>query len=395
MNIFLSYASDRRDIAEQVYFALISAGYKVFFDRDSLPGGDDYHKRIRKSVEDSEAFVFLISPKSVAEGSYTRTELKYAREKWSDPRQRILPVMIEPTEFQQIPNYLKSVAILKPEGSVPAEVTAALEEWHVDAQRTFDPKRAWLEEKLTPRYKIEKQLGQRNSAMVYKAFDSILQRNVVIKVFVDNRYQDKFDESLREAVRVSDEPSFITIYDACLKEELRYYVMQFIDGPTLRERIDDYAGQWIPVETTRKIFLSIGYALVRAYSMQFNPGNIKPSNIVLTKDDQPFISSLNRFGILSASRLLQELKSRVPNLGERARLEELAYLLPEQFEGQLETVSPERSAQYMLGLVAYELIMGEIPPTLRSLKELEDKGSLAFQKLPAITAKRPHCPQTY
>src|SRR5713101_1672896 len=132
MNIFLSYASDRRDIAEQVYFALTNSGYKVFFDRDSLPAGDDYHKRIRKSVKDSEAFVFLISPKSVAEGSYTRTELKYAREKWSDPRQRVLPVMIEPTEFQQIPNYLKSVTILKPEGSVPAEVTAALEQWHVD-----------------------------------------------------------------------------------------------------------------------------------------------------------------------------------------------------------------------------------------------------------------------
>jgi TIR domain len=103
MIIFLSYASDRRDLAEQVNLALIGSGHKVFFDRDNLPAGDDYHTRIRKAVENSEAFVFLISPKSVAPGSDALTELKYARQKCPDPRRRVLPVMIERTEYQQFP----------------------------------------------------------------------------------------------------------------------------------------------------------------------------------------------------------------------------------------------------------------------------------------------------
>ncbi|MCI0627323.1 MAG: toll/interleukin-1 receptor domain-containing protein [Acidobacteria bacterium] len=142
MIIFLSYSSDRRDIAEQVNLALIGSGHKVFFDRDSLPAGDDYHIRIRKGVENSEVFVFLISPKSVALGSYSLTELKYARQKWPDPRQRVLPVMIERTEYQQMPNYLKVVTVLEPEGNVPAEVVAELERWNAHAQGILDSRSA-------------------------------------------------------------------------------------------------------------------------------------------------------------------------------------------------------------------------------------------------------------
>jgi len=80
-------------VAEEIKFALASSGHQVFFDRDNLPIGDAYHHRIRKAVEDSEGFVFLISPQSVAHGCYTLTELKYAREKWPDPRGKVLPVM--------------------------------------------------------------------------------------------------------------------------------------------------------------------------------------------------------------------------------------------------------------------------------------------------------------
>lgn len=140
MIVFISYASDRRDDAEQVSLALIGSGHKVFFDRDSLPAGDDYHARIRKSVESSDAFIFLISSSSVAPGCYALTELKYARQKWPDPRQRVLPVMLERTKYEQIPNYLRAVTVLEPEGNVAAEVAAELERWGANAQRTFDPR---------------------------------------------------------------------------------------------------------------------------------------------------------------------------------------------------------------------------------------------------------------
>ncbi len=181
MNIFLSYSSDRRDIAEQVSLALTGSGHKVFFDRDSLPAGDDYHVRIRKGVENSDAFVFLISPRAVAPGSYALTELKYARQKWPDPRRKVLPVMIERTEYQHIPNYLKAVTVLEPEGNAPAEVVAELERWNADAREAFDSKRAGAprqEEvgkgKTRPGAPGGGQVGRRVAAGIVGAFGAVM-----------------------------------------------------------------------------------------------------------------------------------------------------------------------------------------------------------------------------
>jgi hypothetical protein len=134
MMIFLSYASEQRDLAEEVKHALTATGHQVFFDRESLPIGEDYHSRIRNAVGDCEAFVFLISPQSVAQGCYTLTELKYAREKWPEPRGKVLPVMAEKTDYRQIPPYLKSISVLEPEGNAPAEIAAEIQNW---TQREF------------------------------------------------------------------------------------------------------------------------------------------------------------------------------------------------------------------------------------------------------------------
>jgi hypothetical protein len=77
-------------------------------------------------VEAADGLVFLVSPSSVQTGRYTLTELKYARHKWPHPKNRVLPVIVQPTDFERIPAYLKAVTILEPEGNVAAEVTEAV-----------------------------------------------------------------------------------------------------------------------------------------------------------------------------------------------------------------------------------------------------------------------------
>ena len=128
MQIFLSYASEDREHADQVHLALAAGGYQVFFDRDSLPPGGEYHTRIRNAVEHSDIFVFLISPNSVAAGSYALTELKYARTKWPHPKGRVLPVRLQEVAWEQIPSFLKAVTVLEPEGNIPAETLVAVSE---------------------------------------------------------------------------------------------------------------------------------------------------------------------------------------------------------------------------------------------------------------------------
>ncbi len=126
MQIFISYASEDHKIAEQIHLALTGAGHDTFFDKDSLPVGQGFHNRIRQAVECSDAFVFLASPYSTTKGSYALTELKYARDMWRHPKGKVIPVRISGVAWGAIPEYLKSVTVLEPEGNIAAEVVLAI-----------------------------------------------------------------------------------------------------------------------------------------------------------------------------------------------------------------------------------------------------------------------------
>jgi hypothetical protein len=126
MNIFLSYAAEDRLVAEEICYAIRASGHSVFFDRDALPAGGDYNSRIRQEIEQSDAFVFLVSPHSTEKRGYALTELKFARGKWPSPVGRVLPVMVAPTDYREIDRYLASVTVLEPVGSAAAETVAAL-----------------------------------------------------------------------------------------------------------------------------------------------------------------------------------------------------------------------------------------------------------------------------
>ena len=127
MRIFLTFASEQNDIAESIQLALRNRGHQVFFSHDDLPPGESFDERIQKSIGECELLVFLISPQSVAKGRYTLTELAFARSQWRSPRGRVLPVVVAPTPMESIPNYLKAVTLLAPEGNIAAETAAAVD----------------------------------------------------------------------------------------------------------------------------------------------------------------------------------------------------------------------------------------------------------------------------
>lgn len=127
MNVFLSYATEDRAIAEETQLAVVGAGHRVFFDKGQLSPAGDYHSTLREAVRSADAFIFLVSPHSVEPGTYALTELKMAREQWPHPKNHVLPVLIESTPPERIPVYLRAVTILEPEGSIPAEVALAVQ----------------------------------------------------------------------------------------------------------------------------------------------------------------------------------------------------------------------------------------------------------------------------
>ena len=126
MRIFVSYASEHRQIADRLALGLRGEGHVAFLDRDQLPPGDSYDSRIREAINLCDLMVFLISPESVAQGSYALTEMGFAREKWNSPAGHVLPVFAAPTKIKDVPPYLRAVTILSPSGELVAEVLAQI-----------------------------------------------------------------------------------------------------------------------------------------------------------------------------------------------------------------------------------------------------------------------------
>ena len=126
MNIFLSYSSARRDVAERLKLGLEAEQHDVFFDRDDLGAGESYQQAIREAVAQADLMLFLVSPESVAPGSYTLAELEMAEAVWPQPSGRVLPVVVAATPKSSMPPYLLAVTLLEPQGEVVAETLATV-----------------------------------------------------------------------------------------------------------------------------------------------------------------------------------------------------------------------------------------------------------------------------
>ena len=258
---------------------------------------------------------------------------------------------------------------------------------------------------INPRYCVYKTISKKNQVYVFRAFDSLLARDVAIKILHSDKPESKlfFKEEVTEAVRLSQEPNFITIYDAYFGGDYYYYVMEFINGQTIRKYINDQ--HQFSLDDVCKIILKIGNALIGARELGLLHRNIKPSNILLVKnyrigrvEYEPFISpiplridlkkeqnpdiSINQFNCY-----LEELRQHHRKEYE----EELAYLIPEQFLfREYNNSKIEKATQYRLGSLAYELFTSKIPTTYKEHDALEEYQHF---KLKPIKQKLPNFPK--
>jgi N-acetylmuramoyl-L-alanine amidase len=139
LRVFISYAGEQYAEAEELAHRLRAAGYRAFLDRHDLEEGRAFDERIRERIGRSDLFIFLVSPQSVQDGSYARSELKFAAERWPAPGGRVLGVEVAPTDFSRLPRYLGTVTVLRPEGNAVAETLA-----HVADHRRKLRRRDWV-----------------------------------------------------------------------------------------------------------------------------------------------------------------------------------------------------------------------------------------------------------
>ena len=219
--------------------------------------------------------------------------------------------------------------------------------------RRMDPL-AHLQTALSERYRVERLIGVGGMATVYLARDLRHDRNVALKLLKPELGAVLGVERFLSEIRVTanlQHPHLLPLFDSGEADGLLYYVMPFVEGESLRGRLD--REKQLPVNEAIRITIAVAGALDYAHRHNVVHRDLKPENILL-QDGQPVVSD---FGIALA--VTNAGGTRVTQTG--LSLGTPQYMSPEQATG--DRVIDARSDIYSLGAVLYEMLTGEPPHT--------------------------------
>ena len=208
---------------------------------------------------------------------------------------------------------------------------------------------------LAPTYELDKEIGRGGMGIVFLAKDSRLKRNVAIKLLPPelafrSEIRSRFLKEAETAAQLSH-PSIVPIYSVDERQGLVYFVMAYIDGDNLAKRIHDKG----PIEPTeaRRILREVADALSFAHERGVVHRDIKPDNILL--DSQSGRPMVTDFGIARA--VSEGGGDRLTATG--IAIGTPAFMSPEQSAGDRSLDG--RSDLYSLGVVAYQMLCGDLP----------------------------------
>lgn len=220
--------------------------------------------------------------------------------------------------------------------------------------------------KLGNRYEVIERIGGGGMAVVFRALDTLLNRHVSIKVLraqfaTDEEFVRRFRREAQAAASLSH-PNVVNIYDVGMEGEDYYIVMEFVDGLTLKEVIQDRAP--MPVSEAIDVTKQICSALGHAHENNIVHRDIKPHNILIGKDGRVKVTDFGIARAITSNTITQD----------GSVLGSVHYFSPEQARGGITDV---KSDIYSLGVVLYEMVTGELPfsgetPISVALKHLQD-----------------------
>ncbi len=211
-----------------------------------------------------------------------------------------------------------------------------------------------LRDSLSARYTVERELGRGGMATVYLAHDLKHDRQVALKVLRPELAAVLGAERFLAEIRVTanlQHPNLLPLFDSGEAGGFLYYVMPYVEGETLRARLE--RERQLPVDETVRLVTLLGNALAYAHARGVIHRDLKPENILL-QSGQPVIAD---FGIALA--VAQAGGTRVTETG--LSLGTPHYMSPEQAAAEREIDA--RSDQYALAAVTYEMLSGEPPHT--------------------------------
>ncbi|MDX1659750.1 MAG: protein kinase [Nitriliruptorales bacterium] len=202
---------------------------------------------------------------------------------------------------------------------------------------------------IAGRYHLQGQIGRGGMAVVHRAEDERLGRDVAVKVLdrsahPDGRGEDRF---AREAQRAAglNHPNIVQVHDTGIDGEHPFIVMEYVDGPTLADRIDERGP--LPADEAIRIAGSICDALEAAHEAGIIHRDVKPSNVLF---DPKGRVKLADFGLAKAHA--------GDTITQGNPMGSAAYVSPEQIS---DAPVDHRADLFSLGVVLYEMVTGRRP----------------------------------
>ena len=207
---------------------------------------------------------------------------------------------------------------------------------------------------LSGRYVVEAVVGTGGMAVVYRAYDRVRKQTVALKVLrpeyeSDVEFVRRFSREAEAASKVSHE-NIANLLDVGIDGDVRYIVMEFVDGQTLKEMIREQ-GRIKPDQALR-MTIRILAAVDHAHRNGIVHRDIKPQNILVDRQGHVKVAD---FGI---ARLKTSQTTLVEGENGASALGSVHYFSPEQARGE---VADEKSDLYSVGVVLYEMLTGQVP----------------------------------
>ncbi len=237
---------------------------------------------------------------------------------------------------------------------------------------------------LDAKYRLDSMIAEGGMGSVYKATHVMLGKTVAIKliksaIVTSPEIVRRFQREARAATALNH-PNIVSVYDLGQTADGTLYIaMEFIDGPSLKSVIQ--AGRGIPGPRTIAILRQVASALAVAHRANIIHRDLKPQNIMLAKGhDGSEQAKLVDFGIAKTFEEGTELTMAGHSLGTPY------YMSPEQIEGK---PVDARSDLYALGIILYEMLVGEVPFADQStpavlIKQLNERPAAPSIKNPSV-----------
>ncbi|SVD21280.1 uncharacterized protein METZ01_LOCUS374134, partial [marine metagenome] len=215
-----------------------------------------------------------------------------------------------------------------------------------------------LNTSLEGRYRIESELGEGGMAMVYLADDLKHERKVALKVLKPELAAVVGAERFLAEIKTTaslQHPHILPLYDSGEADSFLFYVMPYVEGETLRERVDR-EGE-LPIQQAVRILRDLVDALGYAHSHEVVHRDVKPGNIMLSGRH----ASVMDFGVAKA---VGESRSPGHETTVGVALGTPTYMAPEQ--AAAEPNVDQRADIYAVGVVGYEILTGRPPFSART-----------------------------